>query len=428
MLHRGEWNHHQLIARSVVDAALANAGTPTAAAPTDKNAPASGLGWWINAKGGWEGVPRDAFGGAGANHQILMVVPSLDLVVVRNGQSLDTEARGEGFWPPAVRYLLKPVIDAITDSNAYPPSPVIRGIRFAPEVTITRKAIDSDNWPITWGDDDSQYTAYGDGWGFDPKGDKKLSQGFARIEGTPADFRGINIRSSSGERTGGGARGLKASGIVIVEGVLYLWVRNARNAQLAWSSDHGTTWEWGFRFASSFGSPAFLNFGRNYQGARDNYVYTYTQDGASAYESDDRPVLARVPKDKIRDRAAWEFLDRLDQQGKPVWTSDIAHRGEAFRYPRHCGRVDVVYHPGLQRYLLAVSYNHDGGLGIDDAPEPWGPWTTAFHSEHWDLGGTHGYRLPAKWIDSAGRSMALIFSGIAPNDAFCARGMMLDVR
>ena len=24
-----------------------------------------------------------------------------------------------------------------------------------------------------------------------------------------------------------------------------------------------------------------------------------------------------------------------------------------------------------------------------------GPWTTAFHTDYWGLGGTHGYRLPA---------------------------------
>ena len=34
--------------------------------------------------------------------------------------------------------------------------------------TIVRKALDSDNWPITWGDDDQLYTAYGDGRGFEP--------------------------------------------------------------------------------------------------------------------------------------------------------------------------------------------------------------------------------------------------------------------
>jgi hypothetical protein len=48
---------------------------------------------------------------------------------------------------------------------AAPPaaSPVIRKVSFAPESSIVRQAIDSDNWPITWAGDGHQYTAYGDG-------------------------------------------------------------------------------------------------------------------------------------------------------------------------------------------------------------------------------------------------------------------------
>jgi hypothetical protein len=79
-----------------------------------------------------------------------------------------------------------------------------------------------------------------------------------------------------------------------------------------------------------------------------------------------------------------------------------------------------------------VAYNHSGGWGIFDAPEPWGPWTTAFHTDYWGLGGTHGYRLPAKWIGPDAKDMTLIFSGVKlPDktyDAFCVRRMTLDSR
>jgi CubicO group peptidase (beta-lactamase class C family) len=424
MLQRGEWDRRQLIARESVEQSLAYAGSPVNA---EANAPASGLGWWLNTNGGWEGIPRDAFGGAGAGHQVLMVVPSLDLVVVRNGQALDATGRGAGFWTPLVTHVLRPVVEAIAEKTAYPPSHAIQSIRFDAPSAIVCKANDSDNWPITWADDGHQYTSYGDGWGFDPRIDKKLSQGFARIEGPSRAFRGVNIRSATGERTGDGAKGLKASGMLMVDGVLYMWVRNAGNAQLAWSNDRGKTWQWGFRFENGFGSPSFLNFGRNYSGARDQYVYTYSQNGASAYQSDDSLLLARVRKQQISDRGAWEFFERLDDQGRPVWTSEVERRGEVFRYPRHCQRVDAVYHPGLKRYLVALGYDHEGGWGIYDAPEPWGPWTTAFHTENWGLGGTHGYRLPAKWIERNGR-MALIFSGVKPYDAFCVRPMTLEQR
>ncbi len=185
---------------------------------------------------------------------------------------------------------------------------------------------------MTWGDDDAQYTSYGDGFGFEPHVEKKLGMGFARITGGPADYRGANLRSD-GERTGNGAQSPKASGILMAEGVLYLWVRNVGNAQLLWSTDRGKTWQWGFKMDVGFGSPAFLNFGRNYAGARDGFVYTYSQAGPSAYESDNAVVLARVPKGRIRERAAWEFFERLDPAGQPVWTGDVTRRGAVFAYP-----------------------------------------------------------------------------------------------
>ena len=100
---------------------------------------------------------------------------------------------------------------------------------------------------------------------------KKLGLGFARVEGDPPDFKGVNVRSPSGEQSGNGAKAKKASGILCVEGVLYLWTRNAGNAQLAWSKDHGKTWQWAdWKFTTSFGCPTFLNFGKNYAGARDD--------------------------------------------------------------------------------------------------------------------------------------------------------------
>jgi hypothetical protein len=209
-------------------------------------------------------------------------------------------------------------------------------------------------------------------------------------------------------------------------------VRNAGNAQLAWSEDRGHTWQWGFQFETSFGSPSFLNFGANYKGARDSYVYTYSQDGPSAYDSDDGVLLARVPKSAVRQRDAWEFLVRVDSSSGPVWSRDIAERGHVFHYPARSHRVDAVYNRGLKRYMLALAYNHDGGWGLFDAPEPWGPWTTAFHTLRWDAGATHGYRLPAKWIRSRGKTIYVVFSGVSspePNyDAFCVRRATLNLR
>ena len=219
--------------------------------------------------------------------------------------------------------MVAPVVRAISTTRKapYPPSPVIREIRWAPKESIVRKARGSDTWPLTWADDDALYTAYGDGRGFEPLVPEKLSLGFARVVGPPEDFTGINIRSATGERKGDGARGQKASGMLMVGGVLYLWARNAGNSRLAWSSDHARTWTWcDWRFETSFGCPTFLNFGKDYAGARDGYVYIYSPDGDSAYRAADRMVLARVPKGRIAERGAYEFFKGLGEGGTPLWT------------------------------------------------------------------------------------------------------------
>src|SRR5438552_3545156 len=60
-------------------------------------------------------------------------------------------------------WLTLPISRARTTPAApCPPSPLIRQITWSPTETIIRKAHDSDNWPMTWADNDALYTAYGD--------------------------------------------------------------------------------------------------------------------------------------------------------------------------------------------------------------------------------------------------------------------------
>ena len=310
-----------------------------------------------------------------------------------------------------------------------PPSPVIVAVQWAAASTIRRDAHGSDNWPLTWGDDDSLYAAYGDGQGFDPQVGRKLSLGFAKIDGDPANFKGSNIRSTSGEQYGNGGAGRKASGMLMVDGVLWMWVRNANGrgeqCQLAWSEDRGVTWQWSDGVFGEFGHCTFINFGKNYAGARDEYVYMTTPDGPSAYETSDSFVLTRVHKDRIRDRSAYEFFTRLGPDHQPHWSANIADRGPVFSNPGNCRRSGISYDPGLGRYLwLQVlgtgTKRHVGGFGIYDAPEPWGPWTTVFLTERWDVGPGDAGSFPSKWMSADGRKAVLVFSG---EDAFSVRAV-----
>jgi len=323
-------------------------------------------------------------------------------------------------------------------SAPYPPSQVLRRIDWAPKETIVRKAHDSDNWPMAWADDDALYTAYGDGSGFEPFVPEKLSLGFAKITGTPSAFTGENLRAPSLEQRGGGQRGRKASGLLCVDAVLYLWARNATNSQLVWSEDHGATWTWAdWKFTNSFGCPTFLNFGRNYGGARDAFVYIYSPDSESAYEAVDRLVLARVARTKIRQRAAYEFFTGL-HEGQAAWSPDLGRRGAVFSAAGLCYRAGISYSAALKRYLLVqpvptaasrdragkIDTRSAGGLAIYDASSPWGPWTTAFFTTQWDVGPGDSASFPTKWMSTDGKTLYLVFSG---DDNFCVRRAQLEL-
>jgi hypothetical protein len=98
----------------------------------------------------------------------------------------------------------------------------------------------------------------------------------------------------------------------------------------------------------------------------------------------------------------------------------------------------MTYNPYLKRYFWWQQAHHlpgakrdpadtrfEGGMGVHDAPEPWGPWTTVYFSPEWDVGpGEHG-DFPAKWMSPDGTSMYLVFSG---DDNFCVREARLTLR
>ncbi len=330
--------------------------------------------------------------------------------------------------------LLSSILSVVTAANPpYPPSSVIRKIVWAPADTIIRKAAGSDNWPVTWADDDAIYTTWGDGWGFEPKVEKKLSMGFARITGAPGNFTGTNIRSAA-EQLGGGRSGLKGWGILSVEGVLYLLMGHADQkggkSQLAWSHDHARTWTFANWKFPQFGLMGFVNYGKDYKGARDKYVYSYSHNGPLADTPADHFVLLRAPKNRITEQESWEYFERIDDTGHAVWTINPKKRGAVFHHTDSCLRSAMTYNTPLRRYLWWQQIpaprgskdrgdtRFEGGFAIYDAPEPWGPWSTAFYSEKWDVGpGEHG-DFPTKWISEDGCELYLVFSG---EDSFSVR-------
>jgi hypothetical protein len=80
----------------------------------------------------------------------------------------------------------------------------------------------------------------------------------------------------------------------------------------------------------------------------------------------------------------------------------------------------------LPRQILpGDSPRFEGGFGIYDAPEPWGPWTTAYFTQRWDVGPGETSSIPPKWMSPDGLTACLVFSG---NDAYSVRQMRLILR
>src|SRR5204863_3711099 len=111
-LHEGKWEGRQILSPEAVRQVTGDAGLVGNC----------GMGWWSNGGRRYSRLAKDAVWGAGAGDQILLVVPSLNLIMVRNGETL---APGPG-EPPVrtndvftlyhdyrARILFEPLVEAV---------------------------------------------------------------------------------------------------------------------------------------------------------------------------------------------------------------------------------------------------------------------------------------------------------------------------
>ncbi|MFQ5494314.1 MAG: hypothetical protein ACE5EX_02940 [Phycisphaerae bacterium] len=289
---------------------------------------------------------------------------------------------------------------------------------------------------MTWADDGHLYSAWGDGGGFGGSNRSgRVSLGVARIEGPSDSYVGVNLFGGLDAEHPATFPG-KSYGILSVEGTLYMWVLVEgfyfHKSRLYASSDRGITWtgvDWMFEgLGGSFSVPSFLNFGRDYRGARDEYVYLYAPDARGVYAWGDGIELARVPRQSMLQQSAYEFFAGLDPAGNPLWVdlANIAQRQNVITDADQGGgrihwNVRVVYVAGqVNRYVAVYKRASSSSTSIFgasdlimlDAPEPWGPWTTINVWPNWlQLEDTWSYSIPAKWLDPDGLRFTMVFSG-----------------
>jgi CubicO group peptidase (beta-lactamase class C family) len=112
VLREGDWDGRQLLSRDAIRDVTHDAGFSGHC----------GMGWWTNNGRRYPWLPTDAVWGAGAGDQLLLVVPSLNLIMVRNGDVLHTAAEINGLRPkdvfeefhdPRAELLFKPLVEAV---------------------------------------------------------------------------------------------------------------------------------------------------------------------------------------------------------------------------------------------------------------------------------------------------------------------------
>ncbi|WP_430909565.1 hypothetical protein [Maribacter sp. 2-571] len=326
--------------------------------------------------------------------------------------------------------------EAVTASLPYPPSDVIA------ELVIDTARISighGDNWAITWADDDLQYSFFTDGKGFGAHAlDVSISP--VSIEGDPPNISGKDIPSTSGtlEFLEGGEHSAKVCGLVMIDKVLYAWVRNINlpgtpkgtGSQLMVSKDYGKSWEYADWNWPTIGYPTWLNAGKNNAEAKDGYAYFVSPNGPSAYYDYPDMLMARVPNDRIVNKDSYEFFTGTDAKGNPTWGT-YENRKAVFHNEEGSFRPDIVYNPGLDRYFLTVATpigpwqwwakENDARtphFGMFESENPWGPWKTVYYEKDWGSPENRfSPHIPSKWISGEGTSFYLLYSCI-PNGPY----------
>ena len=322
-------------------------------------------------------------------------------------------------------------------ASPYPSSSVITSITWN-WATHIRRAPGSDNWPVTWGPDDHLYTSWGDGGGFSGNdSDCRVALGFGRLEGSATSFVGNDLWGDPGCADFPAQFDGKTRTVLYVNGTLYFWrspgsdVAGLDFQRLYKSTNAGASFtDTGVEFnyaTHRIGLFAFLQFGKNYQGARDGYVYIYATNIQSYSWGTQTPgeiYLLRVPTSGIEVQSQYQFFRGKDASGNPLWGT-FSQRVPVFTDPNGVMRNSAAHDPSLGRYLLVTNHtqNNSGNVAIFDAPEPWGPWTTVQYATGWPSGGqvtqnTFFANFATKFWSNGGKDFVFVFTGKESNDSF----------
>jgi hypothetical protein len=362
-----------------------------------------------------------------------------------------------------------------------PPARPIKTLRRLDD-TIHRFGGHGDNWHMSWADNDKVYVSLCDGSGLPgaigPKSKFGLNSRMYAITGeAPAlAFEYLpgypNLFSEPNRQT----NRYYNFGTLALGGSLYQFLSTPNHpfdepqpkfvgAKLIYSPDDGQTWhnqdgsspvrweKWDERTkknmvffeepGDTFSLISVLQMGRNYSRNKDGFVYLYAPNG-SVEGTMNQVALCRVAKDRILDRAAYQFFAGSAAGGGPKWSSRIEDRAVVHTFPKgyvnklvhpYAWQPSVVYFAPAGQYLMAswgMGLSKSGEwfgkpsyLGFWTAPQPWGPWKQVYEERQWTPGGDQAARcyqpqIAPKWIAKDGKSFWLVWTDFQPGGKYYA--------
>ena len=215
------------------------------------------------------------------------------------------------------------------------------------------------------------------------------------------------------------------------------------------SNDYGKTWANVPHAATprflgnKFAGLTFINFDKGYSDVPDAlYPYVYAMSNDGSWETGDNIFMARVHKDSILNRKAWQFLSSLDKN-IPSWSKSEDKCYSIFKDSGHVGHPTISYNKSLKRYILGMysdvvphtedadtktwsKWDKESELQLYESEFPWGPWKIFYNEKPWG-GSKHTCYLPQipnKWWSNDGLSGTVMFAGDYVGKNYEYYGMM----
>ncbi|MEX0643531.1 MAG: hypothetical protein WD468_12570 [Pirellulales bacterium] len=387
---------------------------------------------------------------------------------------------------PQCRFLIRATLLSLAigvpcGDDALASDPSVKSIRTVRRLddTIHRFGGNGDNWHMSWADNDKVYVSLCDGRGLpgatpekvmgdDPERAFEFNSRMYAITGDAPNIKFeylVGYPNLTNEPNGLTNR-YYSFGTLALDGRLYQFLSTPNHpfnephpkfvgAKLIYSPDNGQTWrnqdgsspvrweKWDDRTRKNmtffeepddtFSLISVLQMGQNYSQNKDGFVYLYAPNG-SVEGTMNQVALCRVAKDRLLDRAAYEFFAGLAADGGAKWVTRIEDREEVHTFPTgyvntrvhpYAWQPSVVYFAPSAQYLMTswgMGINDSGKwfakpsyLGFWTAPQPWGPWKQVYEERQWTPGGDAAARayqpqIAPKWIAKDGKSFWLVWT------------------